>query len=224
MNSKVLLVEDEEHIGNGIVFNLEQEGHEVVWCKTGEDGLKQWSDFNPHTIVLDIMLPGMSGLEVLSKIRETDKTTPILILSAKDQDRDKIKGLRLGCDDYLAKPFNLEELLLRVDKMIQRSPEKVQDEFIIGDFKVSKQTLTATKGETEIQLTTQELKILEIFVENRGQIVSREKLLREALGYQESVESRAVDNFIVRLRKYFEIDPKNPKLIKSVRGAGYIYS
>ena len=220
--TRILIIEDETHIGNGIVFNFEQEGYDVFWCEDGELGLQKWNEWKPNLIVLDIMLPGISGLEVLKKIRKEDEQTPILILSAKDQDQDKIEGLKLGCDDYLAKPFNLEELLLRTSKMLKRV-NKEFDVFSFGPWSITKENLTAKKDQISIQLTPQEIKILEILVREKGAVVSREKLLTEALGYSTGVESRTIDNFIVRLRKSFEADPKNPELIKSVRGAGYIF-
>jgi DNA-binding response OmpR family regulator len=221
--TKVLIIEDEVHIGNGIVFNFEQEGYEVKWAEDGESGLEYWKSWSPHLIVLDIMLPGIDGFDVLKSIRKTDEHTPILILSARDQDKDKIEGLKLGCDDYMAKPFNLEELLLRATKMLKRINSKNFDEFDFGPWKITKENFSAKKGDQTIQLTPQEMKIIEILVREKGAVVKRETLLTEALGYNSGIESRTIDNFIVRLRKSFEEDPKKPKIIKSVRGAGYIF-
>ncbi len=223
MKPRILIIEDESHIGQGILFNLQEEGYEVVWVKTGEDGLKKYESFKPHAIILDIMLPGMNGLQILTRIRSKDDHTPILILSAKDQDKDKIKGLKLGGDDYLAKPFNLEELLLRVSKMVSRNINRDESEFFFGSFLIQKNELKAKKANIEKELTLQEIKIIELLVLNKGKVVSREQILTEALGYKSQMESRTVDNFIVRLRKYFEEDPRQPKLIKSVRGVGYKY-
>lgn len=221
---KVLLIEDEEHIGNGIILNLKMEGYEARWAQTGEEGIQEWHQWNPHAIILDIMLPGINGLKVLQKIREQDKKTPILILSAKDEDQDRIKGLRMGGDDYLPKPFNLEELLIRVEKMIKRNSKVELETFLFGDFQINPGDFSAKNSQGDsLNLTPQEFKIIEILYLNKGTVVSRETLLTEALGYKGNVESRTIDNFIVRLRKYFENDPKKPLLIRSVRGAGYIH-
>lgn len=220
-NEKILVVEDEEHIGRGVVFNFEQEGYDVKWAINGDLALDHWKEWQPDIIVLDIMLPGISGFDVLKEIRKTDDSTPILILSAKDQDKDKITGLKLGCDDYLSKPFNLEELILRAEKMLKRNKKKSLQSFSFGPWTVTKENLKATQGDRQIQLTPQEFKIIALLNEEKGTVVSREKLLTEALGYSSGIESRTIDNFIVRLRKNFEQDPKNPEIIKSVRGAGY---
>lgn len=221
--AKILLIEDEENIGTGLVFNLKLENYKVEWAKTGERALSLWKEWCPDLIILDLMLPDIDGIDILKEIRSSDPKTSVLILSAKDQAKDKIIGLKEGSDDYLPKPFNLEELLLRIESILRRSLPSNEETFKFGEFLIDKGQLLASSTDRSINLTEQEVKILQTFVENKGQVVSRELILTNALGYKESIESRTVDNFIVRIRKYFEKDPKSPILIKSIRGKGYIY-
>jgi len=228
---KILIVEDDEHIAEGLRLNFNLEGYEVSIAYEGIEALQKWKEWQPDLIVLDIMLPGISGLSVLQNIRLEDDQIPILILSAKNSKDDKIKGLSYGVDDYLSKPFNLEELLLRVKRLLKRvswnngndnsnSAEKI---YAFGSNKVNFQTYTAQCRQGEINLTEQEIKLLKLFILNRGTPLSRKRLMEIGWGYAKGTISRTVDNFIVRLRKYFEDNPRKPVFFKSKRSVGYIF-
>jgi len=226
---KILVIEDEAHIAEGLVLNLSLQGHEVQAAADGPAGLKLWESFQPDLIVLDVMLPGMDGLGLLQRIRETDEDLPVLILSAKASTGDRIKGFQHGVDDYLTKPFDLDEFLLRVDRLLRRAdksrglahaPAQV---VTFGANRINFATATATGAGGMIRLTDQEIKLLKVLIANRGRIVSRETLLAESWGYSKDTSTRTVDNFIVRLRKYFEPDPQNPIYFKSIRAMGYMF-
>ena len=231
--TQILVVEDETHIAEGICLNLELQGYQVRIADTGSAGLLAWKQWQPELIVLDIMLPGVDGLSVLKSIRLEDERLPILILSAKCTAEDKVKGLAHGVDDYLAKPFNLDEFLLRIERLLKRndwaktevenhsnSPMKT---YAFGDNKIDfVQSIAICKG-NEIKLTEQELRLLRLLISNRGKTLSRGEILEVAWGFSKDLSTRTVDNFIVRFRKYFEDDPKHPKHFKSRRSVGYIF-
>jgi len=232
----ILLVEDDEHIAEGLKLNLSLQGYNVDIASDGVSGLRMWKKLQPDLIVLDIMLPGLDGLSVLQSIRLEDERLPILILSAKNAPNDKIKGLSYGVDDYLSKPFNLEEFLLRVDRLLKRTSWSKQDIsseepgipdkhqiYTFGDNRIDFSISTAYCRAGEINLTEQEVKLLKLFIANRGKPLSRNKLLRIGWGYSQGTSTRTVDNFIVRFRKYFEENSKNPKYFKSRRSIGYIF-
>ena len=233
---RVLVVEDEDHIAEGLKLNLDLKGYDTRIAADGITALQDWKEWHPDLIVLDIMLPGIDGLSVLRNIRLEDKRIPILILSAKGDSEDKVKGFSHGVDDYLSKPFNLEELLLRVERLLfrafQQNGESFQNDgnpslqdpiYIFGDNRIDFNTLTAQCHFGEIQLTEQEAKLLKLFISNRGKPISRTKLLEIGWGYARGTRSRTIDNFIVRLRKYFEKDPKSPVYFKSLRSVGYVF-
>ncbi len=228
----ILIIEDDRHIAEGIQLNLTLQGYEVVIAPDGVDGLNKWKALGPDLLILDIMLPGIDGLSILQSIRLEDERVPILILSAKGDPDDRIKGLAFGVDDYLAKPFNLEELLLRVERLLKRggwnqensvSDTPSFDTYSFGDNHIDFITKTARCQMGEISLTEQESKVLKLFVANRGEPLSREKLLQIGWGYSRKTTTRTVDNFIVRFRKYFEADPRHPIYFKSLRSIGYLF-
>ena len=228
----ILIIEDDDHIAEGLKLNLELQGYDAVIAGTGPTGLRMWEELRPDLIVLDIMLPGIDGLAVLQNIRLKDERVPILVLSAKAASQDKIKGLSYGVDDYLSKPFNLEELLLRVERLLIRaawSREKSQFDadtekrFSFGGNTIDFETGTADCRQGTITLTAQEITLLKLFITNQGKPLSRKKLLEIGWGYTRKVSTRTVDNFMVRLRKYFEDDPKNPQFFKSLRSVGYVF-
>ena len=233
--SRILVVEDEKHIAEGIRLNLSLLGYDVAVAKDGVVALQQWKAWRPDLIVLDIMLPGIDGFSVLQNIRLEDEKLPILILSAKATSDDRIRGLTHGVDDYLTKPFNLEEFQLRVERLIKRarwSREKdagfenqhVADAvFVFGDNTVELETGEAHCRGGVVRLTEQELKLLKLFIKHRGRPLSRTKILEIGWGYTGEMTTRTVDNFIVRFRKYFEADPKKPVFFKSVRSVGYLF-
>lgn len=238
MQKKILIIEDDRHIAEGLELNLSLQGFEVEIAPDGNTGLEKWHTWRPHLIILDIMLPGIDGLEILKNIRLEDEHIPILILSAKATADDKIKGLSNGVDDYLTKPFNLEELILRVERLLTRSlwqqrpgPGPTLEEnaitsgsYSFGNNKIDFTTSTAQCQKGLINLTEQEVKLLKVFILNKNRPLSRQILLEIGWGYASDASSRTVDNFIVRLRKYFEDDPKNPIFFKSRRSIGYIFS
>ncbi|RJP75336.1 MAG: DNA-binding response regulator [Desulfobacteraceae bacterium] len=235
-NKKILIVEDEKHIAEGLKFNISRQGHDAMIAKNGTSAIRLWREWNPDLIVLDIMLPGIDGLSVLQSIRLEDEQIPILILSAKTALDDKVKGLSYGVDDYMTKPFELEEFLLRIDRMLKRVSLYKQDaqsdnrnSFIVpmiyefGNNRIDFQKSVAFCKDAEITLTEQEVKLLKLFIVNKGKPLSRKKLLEIGWGYTSITSTRTIDNFIVRLRKYFEENPKKPVYFKSLRSVGYVF-
>lgn len=231
-NSKanILLVEDEENLHETLKLNLEMEGYEITSAFNGTTALKAISNEYFDLIVLDIMLPEIDGIRVLETIRVDNNEVPVLILSAKNSDADRVRGLKKGADDYLTKPFNLEELLLRVEKLIQKN-KKIQVKETIGDtysfgnntidFKA--QDAVAWSGQ-KVELSKKETMLLKLLIENKGDVVNREKILQMVWGYNVYPTTRTIDNFILNFRKYFEQDSRNPKHFHSVRGVGYKYT
>ncbi len=233
---RILVIEDEEHIAEGLKLNLSLQGYAVMIAGDGQSGLQQWKVWRPDLIVLDIMLPGIDGLSVLQNIRLEDEQIPILILSAKGTPDDKVTGFSLGVDDYLSKPFHLDEFLLRVKRFLTRDVWVRRDngqangsmitekqDYTFGENRVNFNTGAALCRQGEIKLTEQEIKLLKLFVTNKGNPLSRRKLLEIGWGYTGKMTTRTVDNFIVRFRKYFEDNPKKPVFFKSRRSIGYIF-
>ncbi len=229
---RILIIEDDAHIAEGLKLNLTLQGYAVTCAGDGPDGLQQWKKLRPDLIVLDIMLPGIDGLTVLQAIRLEDDRLPILILSAKSASDDIVKGLSYGVDDYMPKPFNLEEFLLRVERLLKRAEwgreaDAVETvtlrRFTFGGNTIDFETGTAECRQGRIVLTEQELRLLRLFVANRGKPLSRAKLLEVGWGYSRRITSRTVDNFIVRLRRYFEDNPKQPVYFRSIRSVGYVF-
>ncbi|MGD0844060.1 MAG: response regulator transcription factor [Geobacteraceae bacterium] len=221
----ILLVEDEIHLARGICFNLEQDDYRVSHVESGEEALERMQYDRFALIILDIMLPGIDGFEVCEKIRTMDTRVPILILTARSAEGDRITGLEKGADDYLVKPFNLSEFLLRVRGMLRRSawyrPEPVEEAYRFGDNEVFLLSYRARTAQGEIDLTDLEVKMLALFFQKEGETVTRKTLLERVWGYSLDTETRTLDNFIVRIRKYFEPDPANPVYFQTVRGVGY---
>ena len=233
---RILIIEDDSHIAEGLKLNLSLQGYDVDIAPDGVTGLQKWKTGQPHLIVLDIMLPGIDGLSVLQSIRLADERLPILILSAKGSSEDRVKGLTYGVDDYLAKPFNLEEFLLRVERLLARvswtggtdalqptGSHALPPFYVFGGNRIDFGAATATGRTGKISLTEQEVKLLKLFIANRGKPLSRKQLLEIGWGYTGIVTTRTVDNFIVRLRKYFEDDPQHPVYFRSLRSVGYIF-
>lgn len=223
----ILLVEDEEHLHEALKLNLEMEGYEVDSAFDGQHALKQIQSAHYDLIILDVMLPSLDGFGVTEHIRLNNNHTPVLILSAKNTSANRVQGLKLGADDYLTKPFNLEELLLRVAKLIQKNVQQVaavplkdvyQFQGHTIDFNASEAHLASGK---HITLTKRELLLLKLLIEHKHSVVTREKILQLVWGYQVFPNTRTIDNFILNFRKYFEIDPKHPKHFISMRGVGY---
>ncbi|MDZ7761215.1 MAG: response regulator transcription factor [Desulfovermiculus sp.] len=227
--SRILVVEDEKSLALGLEFNLQQEGFEVVRAADGRQAMDCVHEHTFDLIILDIMLPFMDGFEVARRIREQSPQMPILMLTAKTSVTDRIQGLETGADDYLTKPFHLTELMLRIQGMLKRKQwyqdqDFVQHVFQFGPNKVNFQTLVASAHKQEVRLTSREAMVLKYLIEHEDKVVSRKELLENVWYIHSDVETRTVDAFIARLRKYFESDPKKPVFIKSVRGVGYIFS
>lgn len=227
--ASILLVEDEENLHEALRLNLELEGYEVTSAFTGTAALEAVRNEYFNLIVLDVMLPELDGISVTENIRIGNNDVPILILSAKDGSADRVLGLKKGADDYLTKPFVLEELLLRVEKLISKNRkinvrDSVSDTYQFGkntiDFKA--QDAITWQGE-KISLSKKEVMLLKLLIENRNEVVPREKILQAVWGYNVYPTTRTIDNFILNFRKYFEEDSRNPRYFHSVRGVGYKY-
>lgn len=225
---KILVVEDEESLAIGLEFNLQQEGYEVKIAKDGKEALLSFEDGEIDLIVLDIMLPYLNGFEIAERIREKDPQVPILILTAKTKFQDKLRGLEIGADDYLTKPFHLEELLLRVKGMLKRkswykTASSGSPIYSFGPNEVNFQTLSCINESGDFNLTKNEAMVLKYLIDNKGKVVSRTELLENVWHVNPDIETRTVDIFISHLRKYFERDPSNPIHIKSIRSVGYMF-
>lgn len=231
---RILVIEDELHIAEGLKLNLGLKGYAVRIATDGVAGLREWKEWQPDLIVLDIMLPGIDGFSVLRNIRLEDERVPVLILSAKGDAEDKVKGFSCGVDDYLSKPFHLEEFLMRVERLLIRSDRQGTDGeaagtsspsgvYTFGGNRIDFETLSAYGECGEIRLTGQEAKLLKHLVANRGKPVPRNRLLAICWGYGRGTQTRTIDNFIVRFRRYFEKDPRKPVYFKSLRSVGYVF-
>ena len=223
---KIVVVEDEAHLAKGLQFNLEREGYRVTLVDNGQSALDLLGKEEFDLMILDIMLPKVSGLEVARRIRKTNMRFPILMLSAKSTDEDRELGLQAGADDYLTKPFHLPELLLRVKGILRRwewykEPVHDQEVFQFGDMWINFASGKAKGCFGEFYLTAKEALLMKLLVKNKGNIVTREELLEKVWGYDPQTETRTVDNFIARLRKYFEKKPQSPKHIITHREKGY---
>ena len=224
------MVEDEENLHEALKLNLELEGYEVTSSFTGSGALQKVQGEYFDLIILDVMLPELDGITVTETIRVQNNEVPILILSAKNASSDRVLGLKKGADDYLTKPFNLEELLLRVQKLINKN-KKMQEKDTVGDTYVfgsntldfKAQEAITRKGE-RIQLSKKEAMLLKLLIENKNEVVPREKILQTVWGYNVYPTTRTIDNFILNFRKYFEEDSRNPQYFHSVRGVGYKYT
>lgn len=221
---RILLVEDEEHIQETVKLNLELEGYEIVATDNGRDAVKYTQEQHFDLLILDVMLPEVDGFQILEQVRLTNRDVPVIFLTAKDTAQDRITGLRKGADDYLTKPFVLEELLLRVERLLQRTskaPEVSSDTYEFGNNNVNFATYEAQGNPGQFTLTKKEAMLLKLLVDRRGEVVSRQQILQSVWGYDVYPSTRTIDNFILSFRKYFEDDPKNPEFFLSVRGVGY---
>ena len=223
----ILIVEDEEHLHEALKLNLEMEGYEVDSAYDGGEALKKIQSAHYDLLILDIMLPSLDGFSITEHMRLNNNQTPILILSAKNTSANRVQGLKLGADDYLTKPFNLEELLLRVSKLIQKQVQQVHAAPQIDQYQFKGHTIDFNASEVilasgqKITLTKRESLLLKLLIEHKQMVVTREKILQLVWGYQVFPNTRTIDNFILNFRKYFEIDPKHPKHFISMRGVGY---
>ncbi len=226
----ILLVEDEENLQEALKLNLELEDYEVTSAWNGVEALELIQKEHFDLLILDVMLPELDGISVVESIRLQNNDIPVLILSAKNSSADRVLGLKKGADDYLTKPFNLEELLLRVSKLLQKSKQlaerkPVEQVYAFGKNKIDFASLQCTTRSGEvITLTKKEMMLLKLLVENKNEVVTREKILQAVWGYNVYPTTRTIDNFILNFRKYFEEDSRNPKFFHSVRGIGYKFT
>jgi DNA-binding response OmpR family regulator len=223
---KILIVEDELNMVNGLKDNLEFEGYEVDTAMEGNSGLQKIQHNRYDLILLDVMLPEVSGFDICKTVRKEGINTPIILLTAKGEEIDKVLGLELGADDYITKPFSLRELLAMIKTILRRAPivkeGTVEPEFIrIGNIKVNFKSYQALEGTNEIKMSYKEFGILHYLYMNAGKIIQRDDLMSDVWGIEYDISTRTVDNFILKLRQKIEVDPNNPKIILTVHGIGY---
>ena len=226
MADRILVIEDDRAILDGLRTALSAEGYEVECAQDGSTGLARARATAPALLILDVMLPGMSGFEVAKRLRDEGYATPILLLTARGEEDDRVLGLELGADDYVTKPFSLRELLARVRSMLRRTrpaPAKRTQLFEFGDVSVDFKRQAVKKAGRPVELSAREYRILAYFIDHAGEMLSREQLLREIWGYDAFPTTRTVDNHILRLRKKIEDEPESPRHILTQRGAGYLF-
>ena len=234
MAQRVLIVEDEHHLAEGLRFNLEAEGFHAEVVDNGADALARLLDPAEHfdLVVLDVMLPGKDGFAVAAELRQQQNFVPVLMLTARGRPDDVLKGFAAGADDYLAKPAELPILLARIGGLLRRSrwskngqkPEPKQDRFTFSGKTIDFDTLELAVGERVLQLTLMEANLLRYLIDHEGKAISRKAMLEEVWGLREDTDTRAIDNFIVRLRRYIEKEPARPKHLLTVRGVGYRFN
>jgi DNA-binding response OmpR family regulator len=221
--SRILLIEDNRDYAATLKANLEREGHEVFTGATGVEGLREARTRNPDLIILDLMLPAMSGYTVLQRLREEGNETAVLIMTALGTEDSKLRGFGLGADDYIVKPCGLLEILARVKALLKRASggTAALSEVRLGDLTIDFNARAVRRGGTDLTLRPKEFDLLAALVRHRGSVVSRADLLREAWGYASGTESRTVETHLAALRQRLGDDPQSPRYIETVRGAGY---
>ena len=234
MSQRVLIVEDEQHLAEGLRFNLEAEGFEAEVVDTGERALQRLRDaaVPVDLVVLDVMLPGIDGFAVVTELRAARNFVPVLVLTARGRPEDVLKGFAAGADDYLPKPTELAILLARIGGLLRRSSwsrvrpseEKRPDRYSFNGRTIDFDRLELTVGERVLQLTLMEANLLRYLIEHQGKPVSRKAMLEHVWGLHEDTDTRAIDNFVVRLRRYIETEPSRPKHLLTVRGVGYRFN
>lgn len=229
---KILVVEDEQHIADGLKFNLEAEGYAVKVAGDGKSGVSLAEAEEFDAVILDVMLPGIDGFEVARQMRSKEDFTPILMLTARSRPEDVLSGFEAGADDYLPKPFDLKIFLARVNGLLRRnewsrrktSADRIGDKIEVNGKTIDFANLELISDDGVLHLTLMEIKLLRYLIEHAGTAVSRKTILEDVWGLQEDTDTRAIDNFIVRLRKYLEDDPANPQIVKTIRGVGYKFN
>jgi len=227
--NQVLIVEDDASLVLGLTAALEAEGHVVRVARDGPEGLRLALEERPDLILLDLMLPGMSGFEVCKRIRDHQVRCPVIMLTSRTEENDRVFGLELGADDYVTKPFSLRELLARVRAHLRRAEGGLAEakeqlkQFRFGEVEVDFDRLEVHRAGRRQPLTHREFRLLEYLIHHPGEVLSRERLLKEAWGHAENQTTRTVDNHVLRLRKHIEPDPERPRYIRTARGAGYLF-
>lgn len=223
----ILLIEDDLSILRGLKDNLEYEGHTVFTETNGEKGLQLALNKKSNLILLDIMLPGMNGYEICRRLKKEKPELPIIMITARGSEMDKVSGLDIGADDYVTKPFSIPELMARIRSVLRRGavgPGIIPDEYCFGNIKLDFKKLKAFRDNQEIKLSSKEFAILEYFIRHEGEAVHRNDLLNEVWGYEALPTTRTIDNFILDLRKKLEENPSKPRHIESVRDIGYRFN
>jgi len=220
---KILVIEDEPQMRLGLRDNLELEGYEVETAADGDEGLQKAGTFGPDLVILDVMLPKKNGFDVCRDLRSKSNSTPIVMLTARSAETDKVLGLELGADDYVTKPFSITELLARVRAVLRRSgvQKPAADVIRIGDIEIDFKLHQARRGKQRLEFTAREFDLLRYFVLHTGQVVTREQILNEVWGYEEFPTTRTIDNFVAKLRQKIENAPHAPEHILTIHGSGY---
>ena len=227
MNERILIIEDEKDLVKGLRMNLQDAGYEVDWAFTGSEGYRKALEADPHLIILDIMLPEMDGLEICRNLRQKNINIPIIMLTAKGEEIDKIVGLEIGADDYMPKPFSIRELLARVKAHLRREKMRypsLPNSYVVADAEIDFVEFKIRKKGKEFDLTSTEMELIKYLISRRHQVVTREELLENIWGFQSFPTTRTVDNHILRLRKKIETDPAKPRYILTVYGEGYRFT
>jgi DNA-binding response OmpR family regulator len=219
---KILIVEDEDTLLRGLEMNLRDEGYRILAASSGEEALKLAIRENPHLIILDVMLPGINGLDVCRELRRKGLDMPIIMLTAKADELDRVVGLEIGADDYVTKPFSLRELVARVRVRLRRQPaSEALLRYRFDQVEIDFEKLQATRAGSPIELTSREYDILRLLVRHRGEVVTRDRILDQVWGPDVYLTTRTIDNHILKLRQKIEEDPANPRFILSIYGEGY---
>lgn len=221
--TKILVVEDEADLARGLEINLAKEGYRVLKATSGDAAIDLAIKENPHLILLDVMLPGMSGLDVCRELRQKGLDLPIIMLTARGEEIDRVLGLEIGADDYVTKPFSIRELLARVRVRLRRQPPRAGaiPSYRFGDIEIDFAKFNASRNGSSLDLTPREYDILRLLVRCRGEVVTRDRMLHEVWGYDDYSSTRTVDTHILKLRQKLETDPSNPRFILSIYGEGY---
>ena len=220
---RILVIEDEPQMRLGLRDNLELEGYEVETAADGDEGLQKATSFTPDLVILDVMLPKKNGFDVCRDLRSRSISTPIVMLTARSAETDKVLGLELGADDYVTKPFSITELLARVRAVLRRAGGRPSglETCRIGDIEIDFKLHQARRGKARIEFTAREFDLLRYFVQHTGQVVTREQILNEVWGYEEFPTTRTIDNFVAKLRQKIERSPHAPEHILTIHGSGY---
>ncbi|OGD37604.1 MAG: DNA-binding response regulator [Candidatus Aminicenantes bacterium RBG_19FT_COMBO_58_17] len=221
---KILIIEDEADLVKGLKLNLADEGYEVDWASDGREGLRRALEEAPDLVILDIMLPGMNGLDICRELRQKKANIPVIMLTAKGEEVDKVVGLEIGADDYMTKPFSVRELLARIKAHLRREkrePRNVPKTYVFGEVEVDFVHFKVRRAGKESDLTALEVDILRYLIAHKGEVVSRDALLDKVWGYEKFPTTRTIDNHILKLRKKIEEDPSRPRHIFSIYGEGY---
>ena len=221
MPARILLVEDEEKLAKFVQLELSYEGYEVSVAHDGLSGLMAARDQAPDLIILDWMMPGLTGVEVCRRLRQTGTATPVILLTARDDVSDRVEGLDAGADDYVVKPFSIEELLARVRAHLRRTEPQDAEILVFGDLTLDRRSREVRRGQRPIELTAKEFDLLDYLMTNSRQVLTRDRILEQVWGYHYKADTRLVNVHVQRLRPKVEEDPDNPRIVMTVRGVGY---